>query len=263
MKSFIVFAALFALSNGECFQEMLSFNALRLNPLMPDGRIVGGVDTDITQVPYQVALESNGNHFCGGTLISDSVVLTAAHCMIFSPSTLRVRAGSSRRGNGGVVAGVTSAKKHPKYNQYNLDYDVAIMRLSNRIPISEKSKPILPTSSEVTPDTNLKVSGWGMTREGGQCAEQLQSVLVPVISRQKCQQMYAPHKITVTNRMVCAYALGKDSCQGDSGGPAVANGHVSGIVSWGVGCARPNFPGVYTNVADPEVRQFIKQESGV
>lgn len=88
------------------------------------------------------------------------------------------------------------------------------------------------------------------------------SVTVPTVTRQKCQDAYGPQN-PITDRMICAGITegGKDSCQGDSGGPLTAHGVLQGLVSWGYGCARPKYPGVYTNVAN--LRSWIKETSGV
>lgn len=67
----------------------------------------------------------------------------------------------------------------------------------------------------------------------------------------------------ITERMMCAGDAGHDSCQGDSGGPVALNGKIIGIISWGFGCARQGYPGVYTNIANPEIRQFIRENAGI
>lgn len=101
------------------------------------------------------------------------------------------------------------------------------------------------------------VTGWGFTHEGGNLATQLQKLDVPVIDQSSCESFYKVENDVITERMFCAgFAEGmKDSCQADSGGPLVYNGKQIGIVSWGHGCARPEFPGVYANVA--KLRSFI------
>lgn len=101
-----------------------------------------------------------------------------------------------------------------------------------------------------------------MLQEGGMTSPKLMRVSVPIVSRTKCEEAYKGLS-TITSRMICAGYTegGKDSCQGDSGGPLTANGTLYGIVSWGYGCAKPEYPGVYTNVAN--LRSWIKEISGV
>lgn len=91
----------------------------------------------------------------------------------------------------------------------------------------------------------------------------LRRVTIPIVDREICNASYNPARI-ITERMICAGDLlhgGKDSCQGDSGGPLTADGILYGIVSWGYGCAEPNYPGVYTNVAD--LRFWITGYTGI
>ena len=91
----------------------------------------------------------------------------------------------------------------------------------------------------------------------------LREVLVPIVDRKLCESAYKNIN-PITSRMICAGRFsegGKDACQGDSGGPLTANGTLYGIVSWGLGCAQPYYPGVYTNVA--ELRPWIKNITGI
>jgi trypsin len=93
-------------------------------------------------------------------------------------------------------------------------------------------------------------SGWGATAEGGQLSATPQSVKVPIVSRASAQSAYGTSAIT-TNMIAAGYPEGgKDACQGDSGGPLVINGVLVGLTSWGNGCARPGYPGIYTRVGN-------------
>uniref|UniRef100_A0A8C9FE76 Transmembrane serine protease 5 n=1 Tax=Pavo cristatus TaxID=9049 RepID=A0A8C9FE76_PAVCR len=153
--------------------------------------------------------------------------------------------GSAKQEAGVPVERVIS---HPLYNDNSLDYDIALMKL--RVPLNFSDTIgalcLLPSHQDLLPGTPCWVSGWGYTRPD--------QALVPLISTQRCNSscMYAGE---LTARMLCAgYPQGKiDACQGDSGGPLVCQDELAwrlvGIVSWGRGCAQPNRPGVYTNVA--------------
>ena len=103
-------------------------------------------------------------------------------------------------------------------------------------------------------------------QEGGQTPNTLYSVVVPIVDRATCEKAYQSLN-EITARMICAGEAGKDSCQGDSGGPVVAgegdNRAQVGIVSWGLGCAEAGYPGVYTNVANEDIRSFIQKQAGV
>jgi len=87
-------------------------------------------------------------------------------------------------------------------------------------------------------------------------------VNVPIVSREECNEDYKTYG-GITENMICAAAPdgGRDACQGDSGGPLVVDGKLAGVVSWGIGCARPLFPGVYSNIAI--LKSFVTQETGV
>lgn len=94
-------------------------------------------------------------------------------------------------------------------------------------------------------------------QEAGHLASKLRTVKLNIVDWDKCKEAYSS---ILTDRMVCAAAPGKDSCQGDSGGPLDSDGKLLGIVSFGQGCARPNYPGVYTNVANPEILSFLRDQ---
>jgi secreted trypsin-like serine protease len=163
------------------------------------------------------------------------------------------------RSSGGTLVGVSSVTVNPSYSASKYDYDVAVWKLSTSIPTSSTiSYATLPASgSDPAAGSTLTVAGWGTTSSGGQTLPtNLLKVSVPVVSRADCRADYGTSAIT--DRMFCAGQGGKDSCQGDSGGPIVnsAKGLV-GVVSWGNGCADPNYPGVYTRLST--VLPFIAQ----
>ncbi|GJQ84296.1 hypothetical protein Trydic_g5235 [Trypoxylus dichotomus] len=229
-----------------------------------DGRIIGGSSVDIADYPYQISLELYGSHICGGSIISSRFVVTAAHCTYgSSASNLRVRAGSSIRQAGGSVVTVAAINEHPGFDYWNLDYDVSVLELASDLSFGDVIAPIdLPSDAEqLEPGTDAVVSGWGTTSEGGFSPFELQAVVVPLVSNSDCQNAYDSYE--VTDQMLCAGVDegGKDACQGDSGGPLAVGGVLVGIVSWGIGCARPDYPGVYSNVS--ALRTFVREVSGI
>jgi len=232
-------------------------------------RIVGGNETTIQEYPYQISLERYNSHSCGGSILNKNWILTAAHCIygLSSPSSLSVRAGSTTQGKGGQVRKVAKAIYNPKFSYSALDYDVALLQLAEPLELGDSVKPVTITEQNKEPvqgDTVI-VSGWGTLHSGDYSLPSiLNAVKVPVVSRALCKQAYK-YTNDITDRMVCAGVTGKDSCQGDSGGPLVtlrdgAKVQV-GIVSWGRGCALDGYPGVYTNVADPAVNQYITENA--
>nr|XP_023028142.1 trypsin-like [Leptinotarsa decemlineata] len=224
-------------------------------------RIIGGEDADIAEFPWQISLQRNHEHSCGGFLISNTWVATAAHCLFTGSNTnLYIRAGSSRTDSGGQVSKVDRFIVHPYYNDSSLDYDVALLQLVSPVTTPNATAAALPEAGKAVPvGAMLTVTGWGYTFNDKILAPViLQQVSIPILSHAACSRAYAGESIT--SQMFCAglYGTGgKDSCQGDSGGPAVADGEVVGIVSWGNGCGDPYFPGVYVKVSS--LRDWIKQ----
>ncbi|XP_035748392.1 transmembrane protease serine 5 [Egretta garzetta] len=226
-------------------------------------RVVGGADVPPGRWPWQVSVYQGSQHHCGGSLLAREWIVTAAHCVHsyrqLQASTWLVFAGVTTHGLIKQEAGV-SVKKiiyHPLYNDNSLDYDIALMKLQVPLNFSDAIRAVClpPSHQDLFQGTQCWVSGWGYTRpDQVQVTDTLKEALVPLIGTKRCNSscMYAGE---LTARMLCAgYLHGKiDACQGDSGGPLVCQDgfawRLVGIVSWGQGCAEPNHPGVYTNVA--------------
>merc|ERR1712037_278422 len=221
-----------------------------------NGRIVGGQDTEEHEYPWQVGLVSrNGRSpWCGGTLISSSHVLTAAHCTAgSSASSIRVILGEHNIADSDINrVDVAEIINHPNYNSATTDNDYAILRLASPVTFTDEVSPAcLPADLSATfAGVLATVTGWGTLSSGGSQPTVLQEVDVTVTTNIECNNAYG----SITNNMVCAADSGKDSCQGDSGGPMIAseNGRQAliGVVSWGRGCAFEGFPGVYARVTE-------------
>lgn len=144
---------------------------------------------------------------------------------------------------------------HPKYNARNYDNDIAIIKLDEPVEFNEVLHPVcMPTPGRSFKGENGIVTGWGALKVGGPTSDTLQEVQVPILSQDECRKSRYGNKIT--DNMLCGGydEGGKDSCQGDSGGPLhiVASGtrehQIAGVVSWGEGCAKAGYPGVYARV---------------
>jgi trypsin len=220
--------------------------------------IVGGVEATRGEFPFQVSLQSStGSHFCGGSLIKEDWVLTAAHCVSSWNMKNKIVIGlHDQKDKSGTET--FSTKKYlanPSFNRGTLDYDYALIQLNGKSkfkPIALNDKEI-PISDDVVV-MNVWTSGWGTINEGSYALPQfLNKVEVPLVSTMRCNAKES-YDGSITDRMVCAGLKegGKDSCQGDSGGPLfVQDGGdflLIGVVSWGEGCARPNKYGVYSKV---------------
>uniref|UniRef100_A0A8B9E9G3 Transmembrane serine protease 9 n=1 Tax=Anser cygnoides TaxID=8845 RepID=A0A8B9E9G3_ANSCY len=221
-------------------------------------KIVGGSTAARGEWPWQVSLWlRRKEHKCGAVLIADRWLLSAAHCFdIYSDPKMWVAFLGTPflSGIDGKMEKIFRIYKHPFYNVYSLDYDVALLELNTPVKFSSTIKPIcLPDSSHIFHEgARCFITGWGSTKEGGLMSKHLQKAAVNVIGDQACKKFYP---VQISSRMVCAgFPHGTvDSCSGDAGGPLACQEpsgrwFLAGITSWGYGCARPYFPGVYTKV---------------
>uniref|UniRef100_A0A1A9V917 Peptidase S1 domain-containing protein n=1 Tax=Glossina austeni TaxID=7395 RepID=A0A1A9V917_GLOAU len=222
------------------------------------GRIVGGEATTIDKADFMVSIRVSGKFICGGSLVTNEYVITAAHCVKgFSPSSLTVVGGVTKLSETGLRRGVTKIILPKDYNQRTFHRDAAVLKLSGKMDGNNIGTIELCNKTWQLGDY-VQVYGWGQVSENIRSSSNvLRTVTVPLVSRKKCISMYRK-EATITQSMFCAgNSEGKDSCAGDSGGPAIFEEQLCGIVSWGVGCARPEYPGVYTSIKT--VKGFINK----
>jgi secreted trypsin-like serine protease len=256
--------------------------------VLPTSRIVGGSATTISRFPWHTGIAfrasvSSGNgfqrQFCGGTLLTPTYVLTAAHCLhgngaftspaLYSVITGRTALSSSR---GQEIDFETyfvpvDALGNPLFNPSGFDFDFVLVKLS--------APSVSATIQIAGPDERATwaagqpaiVTGWGDTAEGaGIFPDVLRVGRVSIVDDLACGNSYAAAGTTIqADTMLCAGRAGGgvDTCQGDSGGPMVvpiAGGgyRLVGDTSFGIGCARPGFPGIYGRLADDTLRSIIR-----
>jgi secreted trypsin-like serine protease len=232
-------------------------------------RIVGGTPATANDNPFQVGLLMKSQtdnfkaQFCGGTLIADTVVVTAAHCSDFVTSaTVQVLSGTRKLDGSGTRHNVSSIAIHPNWDANTFDNDVAVWRLATAV--KGGTFATLATADAAT-GVQLLATGWGQLTQGGKRPVDLMKVQVPVADLANCNDKNS-YNGEITAHMFCAGLEkgGKDTCQGDSGGPLTGGGKnmvLTGITSWGNGCAQPNFFGVYTKVSHTAIRQFIEKHA--
>ncbi|CAI9161227.1 unnamed protein product [Rangifer tarandus platyrhynchus] len=216
-----------------------------------ENKIIGGYTCTQSSQPWQAALLQGPLHrfLCGGSLLSDQWVITAAHCarpilqVALGKHNLKVWEATQQ------VLRVAHQVPHPQYNSRTNDNDLMLLRLERPARLGRGVRPISVARSCAGVGSSCLVSGWGtISSPVVSYPQTLQCANIELRSDEECRQVY-PGKITPN--MLCAGTKegGSDSCEGDSGGPLVCNGSLQGIISWGQDpCAVSKKPGVYTKV---------------
>ena len=257
MTSQIISASLILLgvTSSLCSANLFDTNAGGLRGA--ETRIINGEETEENEYPFVVSLQDSMGHFCGGSLIAKNVVLSAAHCQ---GGDYTIALGRHDVENGGQVRQVARELPHEDYDADTTDHDFMLIFLEEPADLVDEvglvrlnNDPQLPL-----PGDEVIVMGWGVTNTNtGELSDVLIEVSVEVITNEECDASGDDtdnYNDQITENMLCARDNGEDSCQGDSGGPLVsgnaATGYTQmGVVSWGIGCADPNFPGVYSRIS--------------
>ncbi|KAF2904504.1 hypothetical protein ILUMI_01672 [Ignelater luminosus] len=242
--------------------------------LRPEVRVIGGLKAERHQFPYQVSLQYNGVHICGGVLISETRVITAAHCKVRINALYEVVLGMlilyedhediQRR----MVENFTIHPEFPLFSRYIATDDIAVLDLSEPVKLTPAVQVIkLPTQKQCNAMGSMVISGWGYSNpEANQHSSTLRWAALPRITYKQCRQdllAVARTSKPLDKTMICTSSVvGKNqsACSGDSGGPLVYDGAVVGIVSWGViPCGTRHAPTVYIKPCSHE--SFLRSDS--
>ncbi|KAH8239488.1 hypothetical protein KR032_004794 [Drosophila birchii] len=219
-------------------------------------RIVGGHRVDVCdECPWLCSVHVDNYFVCGCVLVAPGWCLTAHHCIFAKASRYEVRCGTNQQRRYGQLRGVQLIVANKGYNSNTMTHDLAMLKFKKPMKITDCVKKVkLPAPSSQPLPKVLNIWGWGLTSANAVNVQRYAlGATVYRVGRKQCNADYKGTGVKITTDMVCAKASGKDSCSGDSGGPMTHKGVLVGLVSFGIGCANKNYPGVYC-----KVRFFIK-----
>lgn len=223
-------------------------------------RVIGGSAIDITSTPWQTLLVLNGNRQCAGAIVSDQWILTVAHCVDgLTPAQVAVYTGVTQINSGAARIPVANVLVHPQWNPVTFLNDIALIQLAVPVSFGPGQRAIaLPDGIDPNTwpnaGTPASIAGWGATTNGGLASTTLQQAQLQILTGPGdgiCGAYGAQFNALA---QICAGTPGGgvDACQGDSGGALVVDvdgtATVSGLVSTGIECALPAYPGQYTRV---------------
>jgi len=260
----------FCLIYQHCCEE--SHSECRCGLVQRRSRIIGGATTEVNEYPWMVSLLLRGTHGCGGTLISNRWILSAAHCfddhIRRNYKNWQASLGEHDRRTDSeadhINIDIAKIINHPDFRTgYWNNFDFSLVEMTEEVDFSlhPHIRPVcLPTNEGHSFEgVTATATGWGFTDpEIERLASVLQEVDVTVLSNQECKENYGRiWNVQITDQNLCANVKGggKDACQMDSGGPLIArcsqvkNFELIGVTSWGEGCGLANYPGVYARVS--------------
>ncbi|KAH8311480.1 hypothetical protein KR044_006588, partial [Drosophila immigrans] len=225
-------------------------------------RVVGGSDAPQAFAPYQVSIMNTfGEHVCGGSIINEYWILTAAHCTEWPKQYLKVVTGSNDYTKPGAEYSVETVKKHCEHDKPAYHNDIALLRLSAPIAFNERTQPVkMATQNALNTGDQVTLTGWGSVKAWGRYVTQLQKIDLAYLDHKSCESKVKNASWLGEGHICTLTKEGEGSCHGDSGGPLVdANHTLVGIVNWGEACAL-GYPDVFASVQyyQPWITEMMK-----
>ncbi|KAL7547102.1 LOW QUALITY PROTEIN: hypothetical protein ACHAWF_010415 [Thalassiosira exigua] len=235
-----------------------------------NGRIIGGSEAKPNAYSFIASMQDDWGPFCGASMIARDVALSAAHCQ--GPPYNVVVGRHKAESNGGQDIPMARELPHPKYNEKKTDHDFLLIFLSSPVTLNSDVDLVSLNDNSATPgigETSYRMGRHHSSGSNSKPSDVLMEAAVNVISNKECDDSSGyidgqsdNYHNQISDAMLCAKANNKDACQGDSGGPLfqdTSGGFTQvGVVSWGIGCAEKDFPGVYARVS--EVHSWIEKE---
>ncbi|XP_029939203.1 mast cell protease 1A-like [Salarias fasciatus] len=229
--------------------------------------IIKGKNANKKSMMYMASVQNKMGHACGGFLISEDYVMTAAHCDDWKPESVVLGTHDLKKVNDATMRYSIQKCKHPSYKKLGSGSDIMLLKLSRKALVGKKPiQPVQLPSGEINPKTykKCKVAGWGLTKTGGTAVPKLQVANVPVIDQKTCQKLW---KNKLPANVTCAGGYGTKTgfCQGDSGGPLVCGKDVAvAVASFNNNktCTYPNIPNIYTDVSKflPWINRILRKK---
>ncbi|XP_030582101.1 chymotrypsinogen 2-like [Archocentrus centrarchus] len=225
-------------------------------------RIVNGEEAVPHSWPWQVSLQDyTGWHFCGGSLINEYWVVTAAHCDV--KNTERAVLGEHKHYSNAEniqTLNISQVFKHPNYDEFTINNDISLVKLATPAQLGTHVSPVCVAETTDSYPGGLKcvTTGWGLTHYGWYPPRRLQQVALPLLTNDECRNYWSSK---ITDAMICAGASGVSACKGDSGGPLVCQNSgvwtLVGVTSWADAFCSTSTPTVFARVT--KLRAWMDQ----
>ncbi|XP_060649920.1 chymotrypsin-1 [Drosophila nasuta] len=264
MKFLILIATLLACEARELGLGKRASHQLDIDIVRPESRIVGGSDAPQAFAPYQVSIMNTfGEHVCGGSIIDENWILTAAHCTEWPKQYLKIVTGSNDYTKPGAEYSVDIVKKHCEHDKPAYHNDIALLHVATPIVFDERTQPIkMATKDSLNTGDKVTLTGWGSIKAWGRYVTQLQKIELAYLAHSDCESKVKNAKWLGEGHLCTLTKEGEGSCHGDSGGPLVdENNTLVGVVNWGEACAL-GYPDVFASVQyyQPWINEMMTPE---